>query len=287
MAFFEVIIPIIVYSAIIGLTFVGAKFLIRGIKNRIASRQVNKELKQEAKKQKNLDKQNRKAIIKNKEKAPRYNLARGVNCIHTAENYNMIYKKGKYAKLKSKQNVLYEMLEDDNIKNKNQIAKKLQKVNHKLTLTTKMPEHKRQVEPDYVKEIITESGNICQDKRTYIQCFDEILANEFKKIAETEKETTQNKPAVAQINFNKKSKLAPLIVSSVSQKTFEEGYSLIAKKMLETIEEPENENAFPIKISLIIPGNNKINSKFKTLNNKNELNSYFKAEDITEKSMEK
>ena len=68
MFFFEVIVPIIVYSAVIGLTYVGTKFLIKGIKNRIAKRRVNKELKQESNQQKSFENQNQKAVLKNKKK---------------------------------------------------------------------------------------------------------------------------------------------------------------------------------------------------------------------------
>lgn len=288
MFFFEVIVPIIVYSAVIGLTYVGTRFIIKGIKNQIAKRRVNKELKQEAKQQKSFEKQNQKAILKNQEKAPRYNLAKGVNCLHTAENYSLIYKKKgkKYSKLKTEQSKLFKMLESDEIKNKKTITKKLQKINHKLELTTKMPTHKQEIEPDYIKEIATENGKTFQDKRTYIQCFDEKLAKEFESIAQNESEST-NQPAVAQINFNAKSKLAPLIVSSPDHKTFEEGYYLINKKMLETIDDPENKNAFPIKIRIFEPENNKINGKFKTLNNKNELLAFYGVENSTEKSTEK
>ena len=215
-------------------------------------------------------------------------MAKGVNCLHTAENYSLIYKKKgrKYTQLKTQQSKLFEMLESDEIKNKKPMTKKLQKINRKLELTTKMPTHKQEIEPDYIKEIATESGKTFQDKRTYIQCFDEKLANEFKNIAQNETEST-SKPAVAQINFNAKSKLAPLIVSSPDHKTFEEGYSLIAQKMLETIDDPENKNAFPIKISVFEPENDKINGKFKTLNNKIELLSFCGVENNTEKSTEK
>lgn len=284
MFFFEIILPILIYSSVAGLTFFGVRHYLKGRKKRKANRQLKKQLKQE-KKSKQQEKRN--GIIKNRENAPRLKLARSVNCLHTAENYGLIYRgrKGrKFANLMAQQEQLFDQLESDNAKNKAKITKKLQT---KMRLSSKILGESQHIEPDFVKLVVTNSGRVRRDSKTYIQCLNEEYANEFRDIVEREEGSTQSRPEVAQIDFNPKSKLASLIVSSNNKNTFEAGYDIITRKMLETLEKVDYKNVFPIKVTTIESENDKVNESIKYLNNKNDINRHLGVANSTENSPEK
>ncbi|MDD4815846.1 MAG: hypothetical protein PHQ62_01730 [Clostridia bacterium] len=293
MAIFEVLFPLFLLSGVATLTFFGVKSFLKNKEKRIAKRQQKREQKQEKREQKQAIKQqkferklekpsrleNLKAFFGKKD-MPRQQFASGVNCIHTVDNYDLIYqnKKGKkYSALKAKQGTFLKVLEDESTQNKPKIIKKVNKINKKLEHTAKTPIYKQKVDPDYIKEIVLNDGTILKNKKTFIQCFDESLAEEFRAVAEQEMAGETKRPNVAQINFNAKSNLAPLIISAESQKVFEKGLRLINQKMLETVQsldETERQNAFPIMLRQVINDFNR-NVQIK---NENDLTKFFGSE---------
>lgn len=105
------------------------------------------------------------------------------------------------------------------------------------------------VEPSFVKNFVDAFGHTIYDKRTYIQCYNKKTADEFEKSVKQNDKDEVEFPCICQINFNKESGKAPLIVSATNKQVLEDGISQILLESKNIIQNSSNKNVlFPIKV---------------------------------------
>lgn len=170
------------------------------------------------------------------------------NYYHTPNNYDAIYDDNElFVKVENKKDILKHALASGKFMDKENpqgfVEEQMEKLDHKCGI-----EHENEVTPDYVFEAEVD-GEQKQDRRNYIQIFDERYATSFQECAkECVDINDKSKPQVAKFDCGED--LKPLYVSSTDQKTYDVGCYNCYSKIVELVDDKKiTKETFPIKVT--------------------------------------